>query len=107
MFTAVTAKIEGRAETLLKGDIYFAAFLLFVLAVPYWQLLLLLGTTLLSGQCVSGSKPLMVDADAWWLLLFHLATVAPLIAGAVYWLWHRSTIGRRFASPIPVENVNA
>ena len=86
-----------------KGDIYFAAFLLLVLAIPFWQLLLLLGTTLLSGQCMSSGEPLMVDADTWWLLLFHVATVAPLLPGAVYWLWYRSSIGRWLALPSASE----
>ena len=107
MFTAVTAKIEGRVETLPQGDVYFAAFLLVVLAVPLGQLLILLGTTLVSSECATGGRLLMLDSGAWWLLLFHIATVAPLLVGAVYWLWYRSSIGRRLASPFPVGSEDA
>lgn len=40
MFTTITAKIDGGAETLPNADVRFAAFLLLVLAVPFAQLLL-------------------------------------------------------------------
>ena len=105
MFTAVTANINGRAETLLNSDLRFAGFLLLVLAVPFVQLLLLLGTALVSGRSTeSGCKMLEIGSDAWWLLAFHFVTVAPMLIGTVYWFWRRSSVGHQLESPAPAEN---
>lgn len=103
MFTTVTAKIDGRAETLPNGDVRFAAFLLLVLAVPFVQLLLLLGTALVFGWA-GNCQRLAIGSDTWWVLLFHFVTLAPLLTGAVYWFWQRSSVGHQLRSPALVEN---
>ena len=91
MFTTVTANVEASGE-LRKGDLAFAAFLLFVLAVPLGQLLLILVRTVATGQCGGVS----LNSDGRWLLGFHCLTVFPLLMGAAYWFWKRSgTVGRR------------
>ena len=99
MFTNVTSQIEICEGQPAKGDVGFALFLLVILAIPLVQLLLVIVTNVSSGQC--GAGPL--NEDGLWLLSFHAATVAPLLIGAVYWFWNRSTtIGRRLDfSPLP------
>lgn len=82
----------------------FALFLLLVLAIPFGQLLVLLMTTLVSRQCAGSCELLTLDSDAWWVLVFHVVTVAPLLTGAAYWFWQRSSVGRRLEPPIPAEN---
>lgn len=100
MFTNVVSKIEIHKEGQpRKGDVGFAAFLLFILTIPFVQLLLLILTNIFSGRCGADS----LDEDGLWLLSFHAATVAPLLTGAVYWFWNRSAaMGRRLDfSPLP------
>ena len=104
MFTTVTSKIEGHAETLPKGDVRFAFFLLLVLAIPFGQLLVLVMTTLVSRQCAGSCELLTLGSDAWWVLMFHVVTVAPLLTGTAYWFWRRSSVGRRLEPPISAEN---
>lgn len=91
MFSAVTARIESASGELDKRDLAFAGFLLIVLAIPLVQLLLILLTTVTSGQCGTVSP----SSDTWWLLTFHVATVFFLLTGAVYWFWKLSNVGRR------------
>lgn len=91
MFTAVTSRVETASGELDKRDLAFAGFLLIVLAIPFVQLLSILLTTVAFGQCGSVTP----NADAWWLLIFHAVTVFFLPAGAVYWLWNLSNVGRR------------
>lgn len=103
MFTTVTANIDGRAESLPNSDVRFARFLLLVLAVPFVQLLLLLGTALVTGQSSGSCEVLAIGSDAWWVLVFHFVTVAPLLTGAVYWFWQRSSVGDQLRLPVRVE----
>ena len=87
----VTSKVEGSDE-LGRRDVAFAAFLLIVLAVPLSQLLLILSTAAIAGECGAIS----LNSDARWLLGFHCLTMLPLLVGAVYWFWTRSsTVGLR------------
>ena len=91
MFTTVTSKV-GESDELGGRDTLFAAFLLIVLAIPFSQLLLILLTTTISGQCGA----VRLNSDARWLLGFHCVTVFPLLLGAVFWFWTRSsTVGQR------------
>lgn len=87
MFTNVASKIEIHKEYQPgKGDVRFAGFLLIVLAIPFVQLLLMIFTSIFSGQCGASS----LNKDGLWLLSFHAATVFPLLIGAVYWFWNRT-----------------
>lgn len=90
MFTAVTSRVETASGGLDKRDLAFAGFLLIVLAIPFVQLLSILLTTVTLGQCGRVTP----NSDAWWLLIFHSATVFFLLSGAVYWFWNLSNIGR-------------
>lgn len=91
MFTAVTSKIEPASGEIDKRDARFAAFLLIVLSIPFIQLLSILMTTVFVGKCGAVS----LNVDAWWLLIFHAATVFFLPSGAAYWFWNLSNAGRR------------
>ena len=99
MFTTVASKIDGRAEALSIGDIGFAAFLLLILAIPFTQLVLVLMTTVVSGNGAGSCVLSAFESDAWWILVFHIVTLAPLFVGAVVWFWKRSTIGLRLRRP--------
>lgn len=103
MFTTVASKIDPDAEVQPKGDLWFAAFLLLVLAIPFVQLVLALATV--SGECLDPRswETLRVNADMRWLLGFHAATISPLLLGAVYWFWQRSAVAKRLEPPAERE----
>lgn len=93
MFTAVASKIKDSdsAGEPDRRDAAFATFLLIVLAVPFIQLLSILVTSAFVGRCGAIS----LNTDARWILIFHAATVFLLPAGAAYWHWNHSNVGRR------------
>lgn len=92
MFTTVASKIEGEGKRSPQGDANFAWFLLVVLTVPFVQLLLVLLTNVVYGQCAAGPDRQM-NADARWLLGFHIATLSPLLIGASLWFWRYRAAG--------------
>ena len=119
MFTTVTSNVRsvkgdhGNVDRDNKGNIYFALFLLSILAIPSVTLLVELVRIWCLGLCSSAPDHLMVcygDRTVVphtavkaprWILGFHAATIAPLVFGAALWFWKRSDISplRKFESP--------
>lgn len=92
MFTTVASRIESDEPS--GTDRVFAWFLLFLLAIPFAQLLSTLLPAAIYGECRTGTVA-QVNSDARWLLRFHVATLFPLPCGIALWFWlRRLEVGR-------------